>query len=83
MLLFGKEEFYDKENQKYIIKNMSLGCIYISIIIYLLVFVPLIWGYKPLVVISSSMESNLKVSSILYYHKEDVNNLKKNDIYSI
>lgn len=62
------------------IKNISLRCIYISIIIYLLVFIPSIWGYKPLVVISSSMEPNLKVGSILYYHKEDINNLKKNDI---
>ena len=62
------------------IKNCIFKFMYISIIIYLMTFIPAIFGYKPLVVISGSMEPKLKVGSILYYHKEDINNFEKGDI---
>jgi hypothetical protein len=38
------------------IKNIIFKILYMLIIIYLLIFVPCIWGHKPLVVISGSME---------------------------
>ncbi|MEG2250337.1 MAG: signal peptidase I [Bacilli bacterium] len=62
------------------IKNILFRIVYILVIIYLLIFVPSIFGHKPLVVVSGSMEPNLKVGSILYYHKEDLNNFNTADI---
>lgn len=62
------------------IKNVIFRILYVLIIIYLLVFVPCLWGYKPLVVISGSMEPTLKVGGILYYEKMELEDFKINDI---
>lgn len=62
------------------IKDFIFRIIYILLIIYLLIFVPSIWGHKPLVVISGSMEPTLKVGGILYYEKIDINELDEGDI---
>ena len=62
------------------IKNALFKVLYLFIILYLLIFVPCIWGQKPLVVISGSMEPTLKVGGILYYEKVDLEDLNKNDI---
>ena len=62
------------------IKNLIFGILYILIIIYLLIFVPYLWGHKPLVVISGSMEPTLKVGGILYYEKIDLDDFNKDDI---
>lgn len=63
-----------------ILKNILIKIIYILIIIYLMIFIPCIWGYKPLVIVSGSMEPILKVGGILYYKKQDINNFNKDDI---
>ena len=62
------------------IKNCIFNIIYILVAIYLLVFVPTIWGYKPLVVISGSMEPTLKVGGILYYHDNKYQDFKVGDV---
>lgn len=62
------------------IKNIIFRILYVLIIIYLLVFVPCLWGHKPLVVISGSMEPTLKVGGILYYEKIDLKDFKIDDI---
>lgn len=62
------------------IKDFIFRIIYILLIIYLLIFVPSLWGQKPLVVISGSMEPTLKVGGILYYEKIDINELDEGDI---
>lgn len=62
------------------IKNTIFGMLYILVLIYLLIFVPSFWGHKPLVVVSGSMEPTLQVGSLLYYHEENLDNLKKGDI---
>lgn len=62
------------------VKNIVFRMLNILIIIYLLIFIPCLWGYKPLVVVSGSMEPSLKVGSILYYHKENKINFNKKDI---
>lgn len=62
------------------IKNFIFSILYVLVIIYLLIFVPSLWGQKPLVVISGSMEPTLQVGGLLYYHEEDLNNFKKDDI---
>ena len=62
------------------IKNVIFRILYVLIIMYLLVFVPCLWGHKPLVVISGSMEPTLKVGGILYYEKMELEDFKINDI---
>ena len=63
-----------------IIKNISFKIIYILVIIYLIIFIPIIWGYKPLVIVSGSMEPILKVGGILYYKNVSLDEYKKDDI---
>ena len=62
------------------IKNIIFRIIYILVIIYLLIFIPSLFGHKPLVVVSGSMEPKLKVGSILYYHSEKLTNFNTADI---
>ncbi|MBQ7140905.1 MAG: signal peptidase I [Bacilli bacterium] len=62
------------------IKDFIFRIIYILLIIYLLIFIPSLWGYKPLVVISGSMEPTLKVGGILYYEKIDIDEFNEGDI---
>ena len=63
-----------------IIKEIFVRILYILLLIYLLIFVPSIWGYKPLVIISGSMEPTLKVGGILYYKEIGYDKYKKEDI---
>ncbi len=63
-----------------ILKNIFIRIIYILIIIYLMIFIPCIWGYKPLVVVSGSMEPVLKVGGLLYYTEQDINKFNKDEI---
>lgn len=63
-----------------IIKNCIFKIIYFLVIIYLLIFIPTIWGEKPLVVISGSMEPTLNVGGILYYHEKDFDDFKVDDV---
>ena len=62
------------------IKNFIFQLIYIFLITYLVVFIPVFWGHKPLVIISGSMSPTLQIGGILYYHEYDVKNFKKGDI---
>lgn len=62
------------------IKNYFFKIIYILVLIYLLTFVPSFIGYKPLVILSGSMEPVLKVGGILYYHEVDIDSFEENDI---
>lgn len=62
------------------IKDIIFRIVYVLIIIYLLTFIPSFFGYKPLVVISGSMEPTLKVGSIIYYQQMDIDSFEKNDI---
>ena len=61
-------------------KNIIFKVFYILIIIYLIIFIPVLWGKRPLVVISGSMEPILKVGGILYYEKINLDDFKKDDI---
>lgn len=61
-------------------KNIIFKVFYILIIIYLIIFIPVLWGKRPLVVISGSMEPILKVGGILYYEKINLDHFKKDDI---
>ena len=61
-------------------KNIIFKVFYILIIIYLIIFIPVLWGKRPLVVISGSMEPILKVGGILYYEKINLDDFKKDAI---
>jgi len=64
---------------KKIIHLLSSIC-YVLIIIYALVCIPFIFGYKPLVVLTGSMEPSFQVGSIIYYKHVNQNELKEGDI---
>ena len=61
-------------------KKILFGIIYILVSIYLIIFIPCIFGYKPLIIESGSMEPILKVGGILYYKSIPLNNYKINNI---
>lgn len=63
-----------------IIKKVFLSTLYILLLLYLVIFIPILWGYKPLVIISGSMEPILKVGGILYYKEIGTQEYKNNDI---
>lgn len=65
---------------KNLLKNIIIKLLYILISIYLIIFIPSIWGEKPLVIISGSMEPILKVGGILYYKQEKIENFKEGDV---
>ena len=64
---------------KKVIHLLSSIC-YILIIIYALVCIPYVFGYKPLVVLTGSMEPTFKTGSIIYYKHVNQNELKEGDI---
>ena len=64
---------------KRIVHVLSNIC-YVFIGIYALICAPMIFGYKPLVVLSGSMEPNIKTGSVIYYHKVNKEDLKVGDI---
>ena len=53
---------------------------YIFIVLYGILCIPMLFGYKPLVVLSGSMEPTLKVGDIIYYSKIEETKLKASDI---
>ncbi len=54
--------------------------IYFFILIYGLICLPCLFGFKPLVVLSGSMEPTFKTGSIIYYYKVNEDELKEGDI---
>ena len=62
------------------IKNFIFRVVYILILIYLIIFIPVFWGHKPLVIISNSMNPNLQVGGILYYTQQNIEEFDRGDI---
>ncbi len=62
------------------IVHFVTGIVYIMIIVYILVWIPSIFGYKPLVVLSESMEPSLKKGSVIYYKETAKEDIKIGDI---
>lgn len=61
------------------IVNIFAKIVYFVITIYLIICIPWLFKYKPVVVLSGSMEPTLKRGSIIYFN-DDNKNLKKDDI---
>ncbi len=61
------------------LNNILAKICYLVIIIYVLICIPYIFGYHPLVVLTGSMEPTYKIGSIIYYHKVPENELKIGD----
>lgn len=55
---------------------------YVAIAVYAIICIPLIFGHKPLVVLSDSMEPNIKEGSIIYYKKVPKKEIKEGNIIS-
>lgn len=53
---------------------------YLLIGLYILIEIPMLGGYKPLVVLSGSMQPTYPVGSVIYYHKVNPEQLKEGDI---
>lgn len=65
------------------IKRITHWCslvIYLLIILYAVLCLPAIVGYKPLVVLSGSMEPTFKTGSVIYYKNVEKEDLKNGDI---
>ncbi len=60
--------------------NILSYFVYILIIIYIVIELPMIFGYKPLVVLSDSMSPNYKTGDILYYYHVNKDEINKKDI---
>ena len=54
--------------------------IYILITLYVIIGLPMLFNYKPLVVLSGSMEPTLPTGSVIYYHPVEESDLKVGDI---
>ena len=54
--------------------------IYILITLYVIICLPMLFNYKPLVVLSGSMEPTLPTGSVIYYHPVEESDLKVGDI---
>ena len=55
---------------------------YVAIAVYAIICLPIIFGHKPLVVLSDSMEPNIKEGSIIYYKKVPKKQIKEGNIIS-
>ena len=64
---------------KNIVHVLSIFC-YLFIIVYALVCLPYVFGYKPLVVLTGSMEPTFKTGSIIYYKTVHRDEIKEGDI---
>jgi len=59
----------------HILANIS----YVLIIIYLIIWLPSLFGYKPLVVLSGSMSPTFEKGDVIYYHEASQNEIKVGD----
>lgn len=63
-----------------LLKSIVLKILLIFTGIYIVVFIPILWNYYPLIIVSGSMEPTLKVGGILYYRTINISDYNENDI---
>ncbi len=61
------------------VHGLAILC-YIFIAFYVVVLLPFIFGYTPLVVLSGSMETTYDTGSVIYYKDVSFDELKKGDV---
>lgn len=59
--------------------NLISWVIYIAIFLYLVLVAPVLLGYKPVVVLSGSMEPAYHVGSVIYYKETAFEDIQKGD----
>ena len=55
---------------------------YVAIAVYAIICIPIIFGHKPLVVLSDSMEPHIKEGSIIYFKKVPKKEIKEGNVIS-
>ena len=60
--------------------NILSALVYIIIVMYLLTAAPMLLGYRPVMVLSGSMEPAYHVGSILYYKGTEFEDIKEGDV---
>ena len=55
---------------------------YVAIAVYAIICIPIIFGHKPLVVLSNSMEPHIKEGSIIYFKKVPKKDIKEGNVIS-
>lgn len=60
--------------------NLLSMPVYLCIVLYLLIAFPMVLGYKPVVVLSGSMEPTYHVGSILYYKQASFEEIEAGDV---
>ena len=60
--------------------HYTSNIIFVLVIIYAVFWLPSIFGYKPLIVLSKSMEPTYKEKSIIYYKSVNENEIRVGDI---
>ena len=63
---------------KKVVSYLSILC-YVVIIALVLILAPMVVGYKPVVVLSGSMEPTYPVGSLIYYKAASFEDIKEND----
>lgn len=66
-------------NQIKSIINIISGAIYICIVGFLLIAAPMVAGFRPVVVLSGSMEPTYHVGSVIYYKSTPYDNINVGD----
>lgn len=59
--------------------KMLSGIVIAAIVIYMAVAAPILLGYRPMAVLSGSMEPTYPVGSIIYYHENSFDELEVGD----
>ena len=59
--------------------NILSWIVYIAIFCYILIVAPMVAGYKPVVVLSGSMEPTYHVGSVIYYKSTSFADIQEGD----
>lgn len=59
--------------------NTLSWVVYVAVAVFIITVIPIIFGYKPLVVLSGSMEPNYSIGSILYYKQVEFDDIQVGD----
>lgn len=62
-----------------VLKYLSIVC-YVVIVLFAIIEIPMLFGYKPEVVLTGSMKPTYPVGSVIYYKESKFENISKDDV---